>query len=177
MTDTNSHIKYANALLKACNEAEAKHVLKDLEHLAGLYKDEGFRNLISKVAFAEAEVLDKALTATFKSHVSEITMNLLVLLASGRKLMSVPKIADYFSKIYHESKGIVEITVKTAHKADKDMEDKIMKKLGDHHKKDVAVKFGHEPKLIGGMQVFERGYVTDYSVANYLETMRKALMK
>lgn len=151
-------------------------MLKDLEHLAGLYKDEGFRNLISKISFADASALNKALMATFKSHVSEITMNLLMLLAAGRKLALVPKIADYFGKIYHEAKGMVEVTVKTAHKVEKDMEDKIAKKLAEKHKKEVTVKFEHDAKLIGGMQVFERGYVTDYSVANYLETMRKALM-
>lgn len=176
MTAGNSHIKYAMALYRAAGEHEAAGVLKDLEHLAKLFKDENFRELMRKIAYLEKDVLKKAFQNVFKDKVQNITFNLLVILAGAKKLMLLPKIEDAFARIYHEAKGIHEVTIKSARPLSKDLEEKIVKHLEGKHKKSVNAKFEENPELIGGFQIYERGFLTDYSLQNYLAVLKKSLM-
>ena len=172
-----SHLKYARALLNTAEKAgAAEQIMKDLAHLNTVFKDEMFKNVLKKIAFLEKTQLLKVLEATFGGKVHEITFNLLALLAQARKLPMLPMIFDAYAAAYHTAKGIHEYTVRTARKLSNDEEVAMIDKLQNKIDKPVHVVFEHNPGLIGGMQIYERGYVTDFSVQNYLQTLKKNLL-
>lgn len=177
MITTNSHIKYANALHKVAGKAAAAEaVLGDLESLSQLFGDDRIKESLKKVAYLEKTKLEAVLTATFKGSVAPVSMNLLVLLGRARKLALVPRIFEAYSHLYHDAKKIQDIKVCTARKLNSDEELAMIDRLQQQLDKPVSVRFKVDPRLIGGVQIFERGRVTDYSLKNYLETLEKHLL-
>ncbi len=177
MISSNSHIKYANALFKTAVKATAaESVLKDLEELSQILADERFKAIFKKIVYLEKSKLQKLLTDTFGESLNRISMNLLVLLGNTRKLNLVPRIFDAYSHLYHTAKKIQEIKVCTARKLSSDEEVQLIDRLQQVKDKPVSVRFTQNAGLIGGIQVYERGYVTDYSLKNYLETLKKQLL-
>jgi ATP synthase F1 delta subunit len=177
MISGGSHIKYARALLKVADKASAaEHVMKDLTELSLLFRDESFKNLIKRITYLDPVKIEKTFEAVFRSHFHAITMNMLIMLARSRKLGLVTKIYDTYRHLYHEAKNIQEYLVRTARKLSPDEEVTLIDRLQQKGDKPVSVRFEHRADLIGGMQIYERGYLTDYSLKNYLETLRKNLL-
>jgi ATP synthase F1 delta subunit len=178
MIATNSHIKYANALHKVALKAGSEQkVLHDLEGLSALYTDPGFISAMKKIAFLEWGRLENALKGAFKDAVSPLTMNLIVLLGRARKLPLLPRVHDAYSHLYHEEKKVEEVKICTARKLSGEEEQMYIERLQQSLDKPVSVKFDADARLIGGVQVFRRGYVTDMSIRNYLETIKKHLLE
>lgn len=172
-----SHLKYAGALLKTAAKSNAEEqVMKDLAHLNAFFKDENFKSVLKKIAYLEKSLLKKLLEEVFGGKLHKISLNLLVLLGQARKLAMLPQVYDAYASMYHKEKGIREYTVRTARKLTNDEEVQLIDRLQNKADKPVHVTFEHNPALIGGMQIFERGYVTDYSLQNYLEMLKKQLM-
>jgi len=177
MITTNSHIKYANALHKVAVKASAAEaVLGDLESLSQLFGDDRIKASLNKIAYLEKSKLEQVLTATFKEGLAPITMNMLVLLGRARKLALVPRIFEAYSHLFHDAKKIQDIKVCTARKLSGDEELAMIDRLQQQLDKPVSVRFKVDPRLIGGVQIYERGHVTDYSLKNYLETLEKHLL-
>ena len=178
MITTNSHIKYAAALHKVAVKADCTEmVLRDLELLSKLFTEEKFRAALKKIAWLEKNKLRAVLEGTFKETLHRISLNLVIMLGRARKLSLLPKINEIYSRLYHAAKKIEEIKVCTARKMDSDEEVELIDRLQQSLDRPVSVRFAVNPRLIGGVQVYERGYVSDYSVRNYLETLKKKLME
>jgi F-type H+-transporting ATPase subunit delta len=177
MISETSHIQYANALHRVAAKAKSEdRVMKDLDALKDFFADEKFKAMLKRITHMERNSLQKILVETFGGKVDPVTLNLLVLLARGRKLNIIPKIFDAYSNIFHTSKNICEIKICTARSLDSEEELQIIDKLQQKLDKPVSVRFRQDAKLIGGIQIYERGYLTDLSVLNYLATLKKHLM-
>lgn len=177
MISDSSHLKYAKALYKIASEAGAdQRVLEDLRGLTLLMKDADFASLIKRIAYMEASKLEAALKQTLHGKLHELTMNLVMLLARARKLGILSRVYDTYSRLYHEAKNIQELWVKTARPLSGGELSSLIEKLQKVLNKPVSVELEVQKDLIGGVQIFERGYLTDYSVKNYLEMMRKHLL-
>lgn len=173
-----SHLKYARALLNTASKAGAEEqVMKDLAHLNSFFMDEKFKETMKKIASLEKSRQQKLLEVAFRGKLHQISLNLLVLLARARKLPMLPQVFDAYAQAFHQAKGIREYTVRTARKLTNDEEVAMIDKLQNKIDKPVHVTFEHNASLIGGMQIYERGHVTDYSIQNYLQMMKKQLME
>jgi F-type H+-transporting ATPase subunit delta len=178
MIKSNSHIKYARALHKVALQAGVEQrVLHDLENLSLLFANPKFSTEISKIAFLQKNKLEKVLKETFKGALAELTLNLLILLARARKLVLLPRVYDAYTKLYHEHKHVEELKICTARKLSAEEEQLYIDKLQQKLDKPISVKFIANPALIGGIQIYSKGYVTDYSVKNYLERLKKHLLE
>jgi F-type H+-transporting ATPase subunit delta len=178
MITSGSHLKYAKALSKvvAKNDA-AEAVLRDLESLTQIFREEQFKKSLKKIAYMERSALAEIIKKTFADRVHPVTMNLLVMLAGNRKLSILPKILEAYARAYNEEKGIRAVTVCAARKLDSEEELAIIEKLQSKFDKPVSAKFTINADLIGGMQIYERGHMTDCSVKGYLEIIEKTLME
>jgi F-type H+-transporting ATPase subunit delta len=177
MISATSHIQYANALHRVATNAKSEdRVLRDLESLKDFFADEKFKAVLKQITHLEKNALQKIIIETFGEKVDPVTLNLLVLLARGRKLGMIPKIFDAFSNVFHTAKNISEIKICTARPLDNEEELQIIDKLQQKLDKPVSVRFRQDAKLIGGIQIYERGYLTDLSISNYLITLKKHLM-
>ena len=177
MISTNSHFRYAEALMKASKKLGiGAQVLADLKSLDGCFKDNDFLVKIKDISYLRKEDQEKILRGTFEGKVQIMTLNLLSLLARSRKLNLLPRIYSIFAKYYFHEKGIDQVTIRTARKLSGDEQSKLVEKLLEQKDKAVNVEFETDPKLIAGLQIFQKGFLTDLSVKNYLETLKKQLL-
>jgi len=181
-----SHLKYAKALFRVAEKKEQSGViLAELEKLSRFFHEQNFIDLMRKISFARHEIAEKILDQTFHGHVHELNLNLLKLLARSRKLLLLPKIYESYKHLYHEAKGIDELEVRTARKLDTNEQQALIEKL-QHQRRaktgvkaadEITVRFEQQPELIGGLQIYENGFVQDFSVQNYLHLLEKFLLK
>ncbi len=177
MTTGNSHFKYATALQRTAKKLDqAELVLNDLKHLSKCFADAAFKMKLKEISFMRKAELEKVVKGAFGEFVQKITMNLLLLLAAARKLSLIPAIYKVYGGLYYQDKGIDQVTIRSARILDMDEESRVIEKLIQKKDKAVSVEFEHEKKLIAGMQVIEKCYFIDYSLKNYLETLKKTLI-
>ena len=177
MISPGSHLKFGQALYRAAHQLKAEEqVLSDLEAVSQLFRAGELAKQLQQLSYLPAEVSRKVLTATFGGKVHELVLNLIVLLAYGKALKLTPKITAVFRSAYYNAKGIIEMTVRTARKFTPQEEQNFIQQLQAKKHHPVSVKFEHDPALIAGVQVYEKSYLTDYSVKNYLETLQKHLL-
>lgn len=174
---SNSHLIYGKALHRVTFKKGVEDaVLKDLEELAVIFQEKRFKELLHLASGMEKVKLDTVIVNTFEKKVEEITLNLLRTLAGARKLALLPKIYDAYRRLYFAAKGIQEIVLASAHKLNKEQENELVEKLQSKKGKAISVRFKENPDLIGGIQIYEQGYLTDYSVKNYLAELKKKLL-
>lgn len=177
MKSTNSHFRYAQAIIRTASKmAVDEFVLEDLRQLNECFKDSDFRKAMKSLQTVKKADLEKVIGATFDGKIQKITMNMLILLARSNKLELVPSIYKLYSKYFHHAKGIEMFTVRTARKLSEDEQSVITGKLMQKRDRPASVEFEVDPKLIAGMQIMEKGFLTDYSAKSYLENLKKKLL-
>jgi F-type H+-transporting ATPase subunit delta len=177
MIVSTSHLKYGKALYNAAKNAQVEDkVLNDMEELTHAFSNEVLRKLMISVGYIATSAQEKVLNATFHGKIQDITMNLLILMAQAKKISLMPQVAEIYRKIFHEMKGIQAVTIRSARKLAPEETQKLMKSLEEKMAKSLDVRFEEDPSLIGGVQIFEGSKLSDYSVKNYLETLKKHLL-
>lgn len=178
MIASGSHLNYAQALYKVAEKnGAAGQVLADLEALTVLLKDAKLNGLMKKIAYLEQAKLRQLIALTFNGKIQEWTLNAITLLCGAKKIWLLPRVVEAYRQIYYEAKGMVEVLVCAIRKLHKAEELGLTEKFEKKLKKPVSVRFEENPQLIGGVQIFERGHVTDFSLKNYLDYLRRHLMK
>ena len=177
MKVSDSHIKYAKAIFNlAVRLGNEENVLTQLSELAELYNDEKFLALIKGFTFMDTPSGQKVLQEVFGKEVDKIVFNLLITLFLSRKLPLIPRINQVYRKIYHQSKGIADITLITARQLSKDEKASMEKTIAAKRTNKISVSYEVKPSLVGGVQYYEEGYLTDLSIQNYLQTLKKQLI-
>lgn len=172
------HNQYGKALYEvAVKNGAAERILNDLDALAHISRDQNFLELIKKAAYLPKETIKKLLVKVFGGQIDNSVLNLIILLIFKRHFQRLPKIFDAFKKAYYKAKGIIEIKVCMARKFGMDTENHILEALQKQVTGAVRISFEEDSALIGGMQFYERGYLTDYSIKNYLDNLGKQLLK
>jgi F-type H+-transporting ATPase subunit delta len=178
MMSGRSHFKYAEALLNVAESKKlAEKVLSELEELAHLCRDAHFQQLLKKVNFSPRETAEKILDSVFEGKVEGLLLNLLKILAAEKKLNLLPKICEAYRRLYHERNGIDEVLIRSARKLSPDEEKKLVEQLKQKKAKAVSVRFEQNPELIGGLQLYEKGYLYDQSLQHYLKGLEKFLLQ
>ncbi len=174
MMSGNSHITFAKALYRVASKKDtADKVFGDLEMLS---HGVALLPLLKRVAFLKKEDQGKVLRTSFEGKVEDMTLNLLIILVRSKKFRLLPKITEMYSQLYYADKGIAEVKVFTTRSLSESESSAITEKVERLTGKKIKTRFAVKPDLIGGVQLYEKGYVTDYSVKNYLDTLRKELM-
>jgi len=177
MKVSDSHIKYAKAIFNlATRQGIEEVVLKQLAELADLYNDEKFLALVKSLTFLETAKGQELLKEVFEKGLEPTVFNLIILLFQNRRLTLLPRINQNYRKIYHQSKGIADITLITARAISKDEKTAYEKVLTTKSNKKISVTYEVNSALIGGVQYYEEGYLTDLSIRNYLQTLKKQLI-
>lgn len=177
MKVSDSHIKYAKALFGlAVRLGNEEDVLKQLGELAELYNDAKFLSLIKDFTFMDTVSGQKVIKDVFENKVDKILFNLLITLFLNRKLPLIPRINQVYRKIYYQSKGIADITLITARQLSKDEKASLEKTIAAKKTNKISVTYEVKPSLVGGVQYYEEGYLTDLSIQNYLRTLKKHLI-
>ena len=178
MISDGSHIKYGKALLGAANNSgQDEDILADMKKLLTLAKNAKFKQMLKRIATLKKEQVTTVINEVFKDKLNSISLNLLIILCHNKKTDLLVKVIKSFISSYNEQRGIDSICLITAKDFDYEQREKMAHLLKKQKGKDVHVEFETDPKLIGGVQILEGGYLSDYSVQNYLNTLRQVLSK
>lgn len=178
MSTSNVHLSYVSALMKVSKELDCGRVVMDeLAELALSLKHSElstlFKSLTTLAPTQQRQLLEKGLSG----KVHRVTLNLLIHLTSKKRVALLPLIAETFATRVCDEHKIAKLNIHTAMGLTSAGEAQIMSMLKKVHGPEMSVTFEVSPELIGGIQVYEKGSVTDYSVKNYLDTLRKSLME
>ena len=178
MISRHSHLQYAKALYNLAVRDKAEELLwHELKALNDLFLHKKIEKLMMDVNYFPQEIQEKIIDETFKNKIHDYLLHLLKILAIKKATRLFPKIYKQYSHFYHEAKGIDEVVISTARALEKDQEHELIKQLEEKKKRKVTAHFEVKPELIGGMQIYENGYVRDYSVQHYLEQLRRHLLQ
>lgn len=175
---TNTHLQYGKALYQLASRQKVEEAIwHDLNGMTALFHNKSWQKAMNGLNALTPAAKEKIIEETFGGKVHVFVVNLLKILAVRKVLKLVPKIAQVYSQFYHEARGIDALVVRSARVMSKDEEHALVKKIETLKAKKVSVHFEHSPALIAGIQIFEKGYLTDYSVQNYLESLKHHLLR
>jgi len=166
--------QYVNALYSAAAKSKKlDKVDQDLKALTDLlHKDVKFKEFITNPLVSVAikkEAIDQALKQ--KLNFSELTTNLVELMAENHRLTYLPEVARCFGKAMAFSRNEITCTVTTAlpitdPNVQKDVED-CLKKFTS---KKLTIIMKNDPSIIGGM-------IIDFDGENYIDMSLRSKLK
>lgn len=169
------HLKLANSLYTlSARQGKSAQFFDQLGQLSALMSDPRLLEVLNKMAgLKQPQILD-ALQASLPKEIFPELINLLTLLVRNQKAALLPLIQGAFQKYYFTTEGIADFRIVSS------------RELSDQEKKQIAEKLGHsgeshlsysiDADLIAGVQIYKNGQMTDYSVKNQLEFLRRSLL-
>lgn len=109
----------------------------------------------------------------FGEKIQELTASFLNLLINKRRDIFLYEIADRFTELYKESKGIKTVVLITADKLDPVFFDEILKYMEKSLNSKVDLELRVNPKLIGGFCILFDGKQYDASFLNQFVKLKK----
>jgi F-type H+-transporting ATPase subunit delta len=166
--------KYGQALFRALKKYQVEDAAeKDLLLFLKFFEeDPSFKNFL-----LSPKVRDKDkksfLKITFKDKVSDILLNMLLLLIEKNRLSHLPEICSEFGILKKEDRGIIKAEVKTAISLDEDLARILKEKLERKVNKKIEMEKKVDPSIIGGIVVVVGGKVIDRSVRCQLNQIKE----
>ncbi|MBS7370010.1 MAG: ATP synthase F1 subunit delta [Oscillospiraceae bacterium] len=151
------------------NASGAENILAELKTLAEIFsQNPGLTKLMGTptIPVKEKVALVKDIAST--GGVSELTENLLCVLAERGRFDCFGGIVKNFSEMYNEHFGIAEITVTTPFPLSEKMRQSVIDKMTETTGKKVTLKEKLDPALVGGI-------VIDYGTTRYDGSVRTRL--
>jgi len=182
VTDKNSDIsgvgeRYARALFDLAMEENALDATEaDLGRIKAIMDEsEDFMRLVRSPVFTADEQLTAVSALLEKAGISGIVGNFVRVIATNRRLFSLPGIISAFRNIVtaHKGEQVAEVTsAKSLSEADlKALQASLKSALG----KDVAIDAKVEPEILGGLVVKVGSQMVDSSVRTKLNSLKIAL--
>lgn len=163
---------YAEAFFELCTEQcpdKAEDILSELDALNAIFTENpGFIKIMSAptVPVEEKTALTKEIITA--GGVSELTGNLLCVLAERGRMNCFSGIVKIFRAMYNEHFGIAEITVTTKFPLTDKLRADIAAKMGEVTGKKISIKEKIDPSVIGGI-------IIDHGSARYDGSIRTRL--
>lgn len=170
-------LKLAKSLYQAAlKNKQTEKIFDQLNGLLELFNDESFINNWSRQSTLDKEQLIKLTNDTFGKDLNDILKNLWVMLVASNCLNELPVISKYYQNIYFKEENIANFEIITANKLDEKLTKEITSKIESNKKQKVYINFNTDNSLIGGMQIFENGILTDHSLSAKLNKLRKEII-
>ncbi len=170
---------YAQAFFELCTEQcpdKAGDILSELNALNKVFaENDGFIKIMTAptIPVEEKTALAKEIIAA--GGVSELTGNLLCVLAEKGRMNCFGGIVKNFRLMYNEHFGIAEITVTTAYPLTEKLRADIAAKMGEITGKKVSITEKLDPELIGGVIIDHGSARYDGSVKSRLNALKDTL--
>ncbi len=142
MISNHLHLQYARALHNiALKEQVEEQLWHELKSLNDLFQHKKLQKLMDTFAFYPHEAKLEMIVKTFEGKVHAYILNLLKVLTVKNRLELLTKIYKTYSQLYHQQKGIAELTVFTAQTLSKEEEHELKTDL---EKKKQHWRFPHQ---------------------------------
>lgn len=169
---------YAQAVLDAAGElATQEAIVVELEAITrdALRRSPQFGQVLASSLIPEAEKI-AILDRVFGSRVSQITLNLLKVMARHGRLSLIADVARAAQKLFQTRSGRIPVELETANPLDPLLEQEILTAFGEALGKDPIITQRVNPDLIAGFVIRVGDRVYDGSVRTQLERTRHAMI-
>jgi F-type H+-transporting ATPase subunit delta len=168
--------RYAKALFDYAQDGKKLDlVTAQLSQLSSaLEGDESVREFIGSPVVTGAEKMS-ALKAALGPQISEEILNLTGLLMEKNRLDLLSQVAQAFTLIADESKGVTRGTVKSASALNEDARRKIEGTVAEITKKRVILNYEEDKTIMGGLVAQVGGWTFDDSLQSHLVRLSEEL--
>lgn len=181
MTESSVARRYAGALFSLSGKEGMEAMLERgrlLSELARLAREEPKLGAVLKSPVISAGEKKAILEAILeKLGDDRTTRNFCCLLADKERLASLGEIADWYSLMLDDARGILRGRVSTAVKLTPARQDEIKETLGKKFGKDIELTFRVDPEILGGMVLAVGDKVMDSSLRAQLGALRETLRR
>ena len=166
---------YAKAAFQAASETSSVQLWADQLTLLGSISAE------AKVADAiSSSTIDAAtqvstLTNLAGDDLGVAVNNFLHVLASNKRLLLLPSIADLFAELKADLERSVEVNISTAFALDSAVETKLTEALKNKFQRDIRVNTNIDKSLLGGVVVRAGDIVIDGSIKGRIAKLAEAM--
>lgn len=175
MRTVRSAQRYAKALLEIAIEQKSEDQVKaDMDTLlSALNQSRELRNLmLSPVVKADQKVV--IMEKVFGSHISELSMRFLQLLARKHREMFLREMAAAYSAAWRVHKGVKQLQITSAHPLTEAQRNEMIAKAKEWANSDIEIEERINPDLIGGFVMRLDDKQIDASVASQLKELRSS---
>ncbi len=170
----NLHLKLGKLLFAL---AEKNHSLEEtflqLKILNKLFADKKLQFKVKYLNRIEVKILSQF--AKEDLQLNELMKNLLVILWKSKLIDLLPKILEIFKKNYFSKVKISEMELIIARQFSEQEMENIIKKLKAKTEKKLEISIKISDNLIGGIQIFNNGKLTDLSIKARLTQLKQVL--
>jgi len=168
--------RYVKAMFELVTDGrQLELTLNELRQILVVFEDKEISRFIVSPVVAATQKLEAISAALEAKGLTELTKNLLLLLAKRNRLMLLSKVVEAFQAELDRSNGVVRGSVKSTVNLDPEERKQIENKVGAFFKKDVILKFSTEPKLVGGLVATVGSFTFDDSISSYLKRLNDNL--
>lgn len=168
--------RYSVALFNAAVKMDiAEQVGEDVESFDRLLASNAkFRAFMQSPQVMHTDK-QELIRATIADRASGLFVNFVLLLIDKKRLGHFDEIAEGYTSLLEQLKGIVEVRAITAVPLDGDLEEKTREKLEEQTGKEVRLVKVTDPSIVGGMILVIEGRIIDGSIRHKLSVMKKEL--
>jgi F-type H+-transporting ATPase subunit delta len=174
MKNTRLARRYAQALMIATEASKAVDtVAKDLDRIKVVYESSRELRLFIESPIVSVQKKQQVFQALFARDVTPMTMSFIELITEKQRERYLIEIIDQYHAQRDATYGIINVDVASAVEITSEQEKSLSRKLEQHTKKKVRVRFSLDKALKGGLVVKIGDTVLDSSIKRQLELMRE----
>ncbi len=176
MKETKVALRYAKSLLDLAKEQnKLDQVNADMKLVATVCKENHELLVMLNSPIIKTDKKVAVLNAIFSSSVDALTNSFLLLMTQKKREYLVAQIAECFSTLYREVKGIVRVEVSTAIALDDNIKSQIRARIGVEQEIEFIEKI--DATLIGGFIVKVGDKQFDGSISRSIAELKKTFSK
>ena len=169
--------RYANALFELARDEDAlDRTEQDLEALGEALKEsQDLRKLIESPIYDRDDQMRGMAAVGEKMGLSQLTRNLVALMAQKRRIYMLPKVIDIFRALMAEHRGEVTAEVVSAKALTDEQASKLAETLKKAQGREVRLNTTVDEALIGGLVVRVGSRMIDTSIRSRLAQLENAM--
>lgn len=174
MSGTRAAGRYAKAILNfALDKKNEVEVNNDMLLIAKTVEESNDLKLLLNSPVLKSEIKKSALKAVFSDKVSEITLKSINLLIENKRLSILGDVAEKYTILYDELKGIQVAKVTSAIPLTETLNAKVLSKVKEITGKEATIESNVNPDIIGGFILRIGDIQYDASIANKLQVLKR----
>jgi F-type H+-transporting ATPase subunit delta len=174
MSGSRAAIRYAKAILSfALEQQKEVQVNNDMLFVANSIKESEDLQLLLNSPILKSDVKKAALKEVFQKNISSISIGLIDLLVENKRITILEDVAEKYTVLFDELKGIEVAKVVTAVPLTEALKKQVLAKVKEITGKDATVENTVDPEILGGFILRIGDVQYDASIANKLQVLKR----
>ena len=176
MVNTKLAARYAQALLDlALEQNKLDAVQADMKWLLALLHENRDLGLLLKSPIIKADKKEMTLVAIMQSHIQELSMTFIRLVARKRREQDIPPMAEEFLRLVADYKNIQQVVLTAATRVDATLVEQVKNLTQESTGSEVEIIQRVNPALIGGFVLNIGDKQFDSSIATRIKRVKRKL--